>query len=83
MATVPSASERSRSTQTTLQPTSARRRAVARPLPMPSPAVPAPVIIATWPWSDREGLLDVDMIGEELDGMIVVLEEDVGSCAEG
>src|SRR6185369_12559420 len=46
--TVSSADLRSRSTHTTLAPSRAKVRAVARPLPMPSPGLwPAPTTMAT------------------------------------
>ena len=54
------------STQTTEQPSSARRMASARPLPMPSPLQPAPVTIATFPARERErrrGSLWDDIVG--------------------
>src|SRR5690349_9126773 len=48
MSTVSCADLRSRSTQTTLAPSRANVRAVARPLPMPSPGLwPAPTTMAT------------------------------------
>ena len=58
------------STQTTAAPSSARRTAAAGLLPMPTPAEPAPVTMATLPWSDRTGRdvmnvsISEDMVGE-------------------
>ena len=55
ISTVFSASDATRSTQTTEQPASASRIALARPLPMPMPELPAPVTMATLLASEREG----------------------------
>jgi hypothetical protein len=49
IATVRSASARSRSTTSTFVPERANKIAAARPLPIPSPAAPAPVTMAALP----------------------------------
>src|SRR5438045_8196455 len=70
----------SRSTAKTFAPSSAKRAAMARPLPQPGPTEPAPVTIATLPLSLEP--IEADRVVDEERLALLLRRRDLGEVVD-